>query len=124
MCVCYEDKPEQAVCCGCLDYGCPCGSVAVEELEGRVQCKACNCRCGQHFDSQIKLLECKPCYCEAQNLCECDTGCCGCGVCFPSTARVFLENGNIKTISELNVGDRVQTSMSVQNPLLHSNLTL
>ena len=34
--------------------------------------------------------------------------CCRCW-CFPSTARVNLENGNLVTMSELQIGDRVQT---------------
>ena len=119
MCVCHKDKPEESVCCGCLDYGCPCGTTEVEELEGRVQCKACNCNCGQHYDSKSKLIECKTCYCEEHNLCECDTGCCQCGNCFPSTARVSLENGKVKTMSELNVGDRVQTGKSTENSSLY-----
>ena len=110
MCVCHKDNPSQEACCGCLEYGCPCGSAAVEELEGRVECKACNCKCGHHFDSDSKLFECKNCYCEEQDLCECDTGCCDCGgSCFPSTARLTLENGKFKTMSELNMEDKVQT---------------
>ena len=33
--------------------------------------------------------------------------------CFPSTARVHLENGKVVTMSELQVGDRVQTGMDL-----------
>ena len=95
MCICYKYKPEQKACCGCLEYGCPCGSAPVEQLGGREQCKACNCRCGHYFDERSKLFECKPCFCQEKNLCECDTGCCGCPACFPSSARLTLENGEL-----------------------------
>ena len=124
MCVCYRNEPEQAVCCGCLEYGCPCGTIEVAELEGRFQCKACNCRCGQYFDRISQVLECTACYCEEQNLCECETGCCNCPACFPSTSRVSLENGKFKTMLELNVGDQVQTGMSIGNPSIHCPIEL
>ena len=40
--------------------------------------------------------------------------------CFPSSARVILENGKSVTMSELQIGDRVQTGKYMANdPLLH-----
>ena len=48
MCECYED--DRSVCCGCLKYGCACGFATTEVLNGRVQCRACNCKCGQYYD--------------------------------------------------------------------------
>ena len=40
--------------------------------------------------------------------CECGLNDCSC---FPSTATVNLENGKAVTMSELQVGDKVQTGM-------------
>ena len=36
-----------------------------------------------------------------------------CGECFPATARLSLENGKSVTMSELRVGDRVQTGNGI-----------
>ena len=60
--------------------------------------------------------------CSGENACDCapllysctrfldDGSCCGCQeVCFPSSARISLENGKKVTMSELQIGDRVQT---------------
>ena len=36
------------------------------------------------------------------------------GACFPSMAKVKLENGKTVTMSELQTGDRVQTGMTIK----------
>ena len=33
--------------------------------------------------------------------------------CFPSTAKINLENGNVITMSELQIGDRVKTGRKI-----------
>ena len=40
---------------------------------------------------------------------------CDCGLCFPSTARVSLENGKLVTMGELQIGDQVQTGRVISN---------
>ena len=40
--------------------------------------------------------------------------CVACGdSCFPSSAKVILENGEVVTIPELQIGDKVQTGKSI-----------
>ena len=41
--------------------------------------------------------------------------CCNCvdSSCFPSAGKVNLENGKVVMISELQVGDKVQTGMTI-----------
>ena len=123
MCECYED--DWSVCCGCLKCGCACGFATTEVLNGRVQCRGCNCKCGQYYDPRSNLFECAPCYCQDKGECDCDTGCCECGNgCFPSTARLTLENGKFKTMSELNMGDKVQTGTDIEKFSLYYLINL
>ena len=41
------------------------------------------------------------------------------GNCFPSSARVMLENGKSVTMSELQIGDKVQTGMHMSGYFYH-----
>ena len=48
--------------------------------------------------------------CRRGDACPCD--CTGkCAECFPSAAKVKLENGNFVTMAELQIGDKIQTGM-------------
>ena len=91
----------------CLQSTCPCG-------RSRDYCRACNCDCGQ-FLRGFKWY-CNPCGCEC-GVCTRRTKygyvygvrCCGCGGCFPGTSTVTLADGKLVKMSELQVGDQVQT---------------
>ena len=44
----------------------------------------------------------------------CHTKCnCGCRSCFPSDVKVVLENGTLRMMSKLQIGDKVQTSIKI-----------
>ena len=76
-------------------------------------------------ESGVVIYDSCPCDCECEICYETHTAgynaiasptgpdtkfqCCACGACFPANAKVSDENGNIKTMGELQVGDRVQT---------------
>ena len=78
-------------------------------VDGRFKCKP-NCYCGASFEHHGKYI------CP---LCECEKTCVNgftlkrecCGSCFPSSTRVTLENGQSETMSELHIGDKVQTGI-------------
>ena len=101
-------------------------------------CKAAGCQCGYEKNSEKDVYECNLCcecgICRLKGklfccICGCECGhcyvppspaillapkgfggygCCPCAKCFPSLARVSLENGESVTMAELQVGDRVQ----------------
>ena len=106
-------------CCKCIyEEHCKCGRGHIKNAgsnkHAKAYCKPCDCPCGHTTKHDRKGYKCNPCSCEQQNKCQChdDHGrvyCCECGSCFPSTARVSLENGKSLTMSELQTGDRVQT---------------
>ena len=44
--------------------------------------------------------------------------CCECHGCFPSASSVSLENGESVAMSQLQIGDKIQTGMAILNALL------
>ena len=62
-----------------------------------------------NINEYIFKLFLKPCFCGGcpENV----GGCCSCPPCFPSKSTVKLENGKTKQMSDLQIGDRVQTGM-------------
>ena len=67
---------------------------------------------------------CRLAYCGEAHSCDYDwSTCCnheGCGSkCFPSNAKVTIENGKIVPMSKLQIGDRVQTGLLPPNWCLH-----
>ena len=104
----------------CRPKGCNCGSVQSDQHNVWI-CKPCNCECGTCTYEAAIGPECCLCHC------KCGTyryapgflslaaangftsrRCKKCGGCFPSMARVSLENGKSVTMAELEVGDRIQ----------------
>ena len=60
-------------------------------------------------DTECKIIYGEQaCACGPANCCDGKNGGCGC---FPSAAKVSLENGKSLVMSELQVGDRVQAGM-------------
>ena len=104
-CVCANSAPDLHSCvCG----SCPCGGTCYDcyccpsvniysNAAGRTVCEAHDCGCGAEWTSSTSgVRRCK-----------------NCGECFPATARLSLENGKSVMMSELQVGDRVQTGNSI-----------
>ena len=60
-------------------------------------CKACGCGCGTEWNPDVA----------GHHRCK------SCSICFPGIARLNLENGKSITMSELQVGDRVQTGIGI-----------
>ena len=117
-CFCYDNDPNSP-CCQC---DCPCGPCRPEG-EQFTFCLPCGCTCGFVYGEEPIVIGCKICDCPK----GCDTcydtafkkfHCCvGCVLqCFPSTARVSLENGESVSMSELQKGDRVQTGNHISLP--------
>ena len=117
-CPCGFNKPYSHLTGYCNVCGCKCGTVFYEPEEIEI-CRACDCECGTcKIDS---LTYCCACGCRC-GTCFIDPSladlltpqgfhgavCCHCK-CFPSIARVSLENGKSKTMTELQIGDKVQT---------------
>ena len=105
-------------CCGCLVENCHCNATWYKPKQLGL-CRACGCECGIWFSKKLnRVLLCKPCGCKC-GMCESREGtlnCCTCTgkkTCFPSSARVSLENGKTVRMSELQIGDRVQTGIAV-----------
>ena len=99
-------------------------------------CNAAGCQCGWRHNTVADVYECKLCcpcgICKYGDediccICGCECGnrkhnvaqpaqatdftgfiCCPCARCFPSVAKVYLENGESVTMAELQIGDRVQ----------------
>ena len=80
------------VCCPC---GCQCGICTVNECN---HCCPCNCECGREVRN---------------NRYVCKEECSNPNDCFPSTAMIKLEGGKSVTMSELMIGDRIQTGNAV-----------
>ena len=80
---------------GCYDCECcKCGTIRSGRLR-RLVCSACDCSCRTEWNPDVAgHHRCKKC-------------------CFPATGRLILENGKSITMSELQVGDRVQTGISI-----------
>ena len=103
----------------CKPAGCQCGTsyIASEDV---YRCKRCCCGICQWEDTRYCCLcgcECGNCFRLAERsfaiLLTSGTFnfgpiCCPCVRCFPSIARVYLENGESITMAELQVGDRIQ----------------
>lgn len=90
--------PETSHCCSCLRNHCPCGTTRQWIVVPTVRVEtstACGCTCGQYYNHDNGKFQCN-----------------GCG-CFPSTASVSLENGKSIKMSELKIGDQVQTGIYV-----------
>ena len=98
-----------------LLYPCGCGCVKYYLIDGVWKCAPCNCPCGEWLD--YKTPKCLPKY-----ICgRCDCGICVtvdkhvnkypycCECCFPGTGTVNLVGGKSVKMSELQIGDRVQT---------------
>ena len=102
------------------ECGCECGWVL--EKDDKVVCTLCECDCGTCYatDGGGKFKCC------IDDLCDCPCGECGvgthaavavpvgapeycCECCFPGTGTVNLESGKSVKMSELKIGDRVQT---------------
>ena len=94
-------------------YRCPptrCCWIGWYIYENRHRCKP-HCNCGTSFEHNDKYI------CP---LCECEETCVNwftlrresCGSCFPSSATVNLENGKSRAMSDLQIGDKVQTGIS------------
>ena len=111
----------------CYPCGCQCGNnLALKPLDAW-SCKACGCKCGQCI-SPRNVQSCCACGCKCGHWYEppsfadllSPTGwlgwrCSHCK-CFPSTASVSLQNGTLKTMAELEVGDRVQAGNDILIP--------
>ena len=102
-------------CCNCLS-NCPCGtSKKVNGIFTVHGCTPCGCGCpvNRYYEVKLNQFFCSSCkeYCPTRNRCfdEAENRCIGCLGCFPASSTVFLENGQSVTISELNIGDRVQS---------------
>ena len=101
MCVCKHRKSHVhgCTCSHCPCDGdchncqcCGCGIIRSGRLKRKV-CEACGCKCGSEWNPDVAgERQCKKC-----------------NKCFPATARLSLENGKSIMMSELQVGDRVQT---------------
>ena len=94
---------------GCLPCNCPCGACYNTPLE-KWSCCPCGCDCGVCHREITSLSQLTNVHGEGQSH---DTGglfCCKCS-CFPSAARVNLDNGKLGAMSELQVGDKVQTGI-------------
>ena len=97
-------------CCKCP---CPCGFFNARTHRDELirGCIPCGCTCGYIFSSQHKRITCKLCYCDCGTCIYALLNtpiCCQCS-CFPSTARVSLENGRSVTMDQLQIGDRIRT---------------
>ena len=93
-----------------LVLGGPCKrSDAYIERKG---CASCGCPCGDYFSTSSNQYECKTCPPPPP---PANTG--G-DDCFPSAARVSLENGKSVMMSELQIGDKVQTGMFTFSTLM------
>ena len=120
----------------CHKCGCPCGQCFHPD-ENEFVCCPCNCKCVCYYEDDEEFRCCTRC-------CKCGdctstgvailvdhegvfTGCCKCdssppsppppqknNPCFPGTAQVILETGKSVTMSELQIGDKVQTGMKHQ----------
>ena len=124
-CVCDHRQGMQTnqSCCTCIQgCRCPCSSGG-----GVVShCCPCECPCFLGLVQSTGVQVCNPCGC-ACGVCENGVGglkCCNCpfsssGSCFPTTARVNLEGGKSVTMSELQIGDRVQTGKDIKLILNH-----
>ena len=106
-------------CCQCLEQKCPCGTAQYtfglrnsacdtgpckrsENFIDRKGCAACNCQCGSYWSRASNQYECSTCPPPPPPPS-------GGGHCFPSAARVSLENGQTVIMSELQAGDKVKT---------------
>ena len=107
-CACNRTKGVQTneSCCTCIqNCRCTCSS-----RHGLVShCCPCSCPCHLGLIEDTGIQVCNPCGC-LHGVCQNETRdglkCCKC---FPGTARVTLERGESITMSELKIGDRVQT---------------
>ena len=102
-CVC-KHRADHLHGCTCTD--CPCGG----------DCHDCECcGCGVIYSGRLLRNVCKACGCKCGTEWNKDVAghhrCKKCKNCFPGTARLTLENGKSITMSELQVGDRVQTGI-------------
>ena len=94
----YEPSWTSRACCDKCVRNCPCGESHTGNKE---------------YDQHI-IVGCTPCGCpctvERKYVGNGQFECGSCGsTCFPGTARLTLENGKAVSMSELQVGDRVQT---------------
>ena len=75
---------------------CQCGECVIKVGKQRKSaCCPCNCDCGRCAFG-VTIYDIVP-------------SCCPCAPCFPGEASVSLENGKSLTMSELQIGDKVQT---------------
>ena len=93
-CTCSGHCPCGGDCYDC--QCCGCGVIHSGRLNRNV-CKACNCGCGTEWNPDV------PGHHRCKSSCD--------GGCFPGTARLTLENGKSITMSELQIGDKVQTGI-------------
>ena len=101
-------------CCTCIqDCHCTCS------YAGLSHCCPCSCPCYLATVQSTWVQVCSPCGCEC-GVCEdgvgglkCCSNCPSCSSCFPTTARVTLESGISVAMSELQIGDRVQTGKDI-----------
>ena len=123
-CTCRKDvwnRPVSAyyLCCECLNQ-CPCGLDEILRYHPGgnykiVGCTPCGCGCplNRIYDYMSGDFKCASCreYCVSQGPFTCynteNNNCNDCS--FPASARVFLENGQSVPMSELKIGDRVQS---------------
>ena len=88
--------------------------------------RRCDCNCGDDSPDGALCCPCNcPCdYCHSYGVVY---ECCQCrpppppksSSCFPSFAKVMIENGKMITMSDLQLGDRLETGMGICQPNLY-----
>ena len=103
---CYSPNTNRYRCCP--NCPCPC----YDTVQKKTRCCRCDCKCGYKFSKKFlwnsgapKCKKCKGGF-SVPIIGTVDT-------CFPATALVKLETGISIAMSELQVGDRVQTGMKL-----------
>ena len=122
-CQCNRDFIDYKKLWYCHKCGCPCGQCFHPD-DNKFVCCPCNCACICYFEKEKEFRCCGCCKCGDctsrglsifVNHNGVHTGCCECSSsssgCFPSTAQVILESGKSVAMSELQIGDKVQTGM-------------
>ena len=110
----YQNHPYMRDCCNCMKTKCMCGYAV---RSGKLACKMCKeCLRCLVYSSRINYRVCKACGCRYYATFNCKGGSvCYQRPCFPDSARVTLENGQSAKMSELQIGDQVQTGMSISH---------
>ena len=96
---------------------CPCGECRYRK-DGPVQCcHPCNCQCGTCLGAPGHAILLSPTGFTRRFCCPVCQGNTKVA-CFPSMARVSLENGKSVTMAELQVGDRVQAGEQIHYSMI------